>query len=391
VTGHHIGRSAAGGPWESLSAEARGSLAAIGRVARAVVGARSLLALAQATLEEMRATLGLSIAALYLPAPGAGRSLVRFIDSVDAQSGVQACDRLDFEEEAWALAVRGGAPLVFREEAAWLVANPFQPPSDSWLLLPLPAGDGSLGVVAAASQDAIALDAASATVLTLMGDLVGVGIETARLREELQQAALEGERIRLAAEVHDGLAQDLAVAMRELALLGAEPSPDVAAASRARLEEAVASAHAVVRSQLRTLVRPGRRDALGPAVEEICRRFAERGLPVTILVDDAAPLVPADRMTVALRVLSEALANAERHAAAGRVDVEVASRDDRLTLAIGDDGRGFVPPGEEDAGHLGIRLMHERARAAGGLLTVSSSPRSGTRVVLELPLPLSGA
>ena len=77
----------------------------------------------------------------------------------------------------------------------------------------------------------------------LLGDLLGAGIATARLREELERTALARERLRLAAEVHDGLAQDLALAMRELALLDSDPAPEVAEASWARLRAAVASAH----------------------------------------------------------------------------------------------------------------------------------------------------
>ena len=60
--------------------------------------------------------------------------------------------------------------------------------------------------------------------LRLLGDLLGAGIAAAQLRQELQRTALERERMRLAAEVHDGLAQDLALAMRELALLESAPA-----------------------------------------------------------------------------------------------------------------------------------------------------------------------
>lgn len=393
MTGDQSARSATGGLTEDLTPEVRGGLAALDRVSRALVGAGSLPALAQAALAEMREALGLSIAALYLPVSERGPSLLRFVDSADPRAGPRARDRVEFDEEAWRLAVRGSAPLVFHEAATWLAVNPFEPAADSWLVLPLRSAHGPLGVVMAASPRPLALDAASATVLTLMGALLGVGIATAQLREELQQAELERQRMRLAADVHDGLAQDLAIALREVALLGTDPPPELASASRDRLAEAIASAHGAVRAQLTELVRPGLRQGLRPAVEETCRRFAERGLPVTVAAVGILPSLPADQMTVALRVLSEALANAEQHAGASRVDVELGVRDGRLVLAIADDGRGFPLPRPEqhERGHLGLRLMHERARAASGTLSVKSSPRSGTRVALELPLPGSGA
>jgi signal transduction histidine kinase len=88
---------------------------------------------------------------------------------------------------------------------------------------------------------------------------------------------------------------------------------------------------------------------------------------------------------VALRVLSEALRNAERHAAATAVTLEARAADTRLELVVTDDGRGFVP-GRPPEGHFGLLLMRERALAAGGRLTVESAPGRGTRVKLDLPL-----
>ena len=90
------------------------------------------------------------------------------------------------------------------------------------------------------------------------------------MRQELEHTALERERLRLAAEVHDGLAQDLALAMRELALLDSGPAPEVAEASCARLRAAVASAHRTVRSRLTGMMAPRALGGLRPALEELC-------------------------------------------------------------------------------------------------------------------------
>src|SRR5258705_244424 len=80
---------------------------------------------------------------------------------------------------------------------------------------------------------------------------VSAGITTARLRQQLRYAEMERERRTLAAEVHDGLAQYLAVALRELALLdsGFEHSPE-------RLRESITEAHRLVRARLQELVAP---------------------------------------------------------------------------------------------------------------------------------------
>ena len=124
-----------------------------------------------------------------------------------------------FDEEAWQLAVQGDAPLVLHDRGEWLMEHPFTPPADAWLVLPLGTGTRRLGVVIGGAEALPAVDSGAAAVLRLLGDLLGAGIAAAQLRQELQRTALERERMRLAAEVHDGLAQDLALAMRELALL----------------------------------------------------------------------------------------------------------------------------------------------------------------------------
>lgn len=350
----------------------RSDLGALGRTARALVSAVTLPELARGALEEMCGTLGFEVAALYLPDADGRPALERL---AAAGAGREPCARLVFDAEAWRLAVQGDAPLVMRDRGAWLMEHPFDPPADSWLVLPL--GD-RLGVVIAAPATEVGPE--SGAVLRLLGDLLGAGVASARLRQELERTALERERLRLAAEVHDGLAQDLALAMRELA---SDPSDE---ASRARLRAAVTSAHGIVRSLLTGMVAP-RPGGLRPALEELCSRFAERGLPVRLEGDAELPELPPPVAAAAVRVLSEALANAERHAGAGAAVLEARRDGGRLVLAVRDDGRGFT--GAAGEGHFGLLLMRERARAANGSLTIDSAPGRGTRVALDLPLAQS--
>lgn len=238
-----------------LAPELRQALGAVGRVSHALVSSHAFDDLAREALGEMREALGLAVAALYLPEPGR-QALRRHV--VSAAPGVPLAPRseVDFDAAAWRLAITSGAPLVFREPAGWLGANPFEPPADSWLVLPLAQGGTPAGVVAAAAHRPLSMTPADAAVLTLLGSLLSAGVVHARLRQELERAAIERERLRLAAEVHDGLAQDLALALRELALLESDPAPEVAAASRERLREAVRTAHRLVRAPCATWRRP---------------------------------------------------------------------------------------------------------------------------------------
>ena len=135
------------------------------------------------------------------------------------------------------------------------------------------------------------------------------------MRQELERTALERERLRLAAEVHDGLAQDLALAMRELALLDSGPAPEVAEASCARLRAAVASAHRTVRSRLKGMMAPRRSAVCGPRSRSCATgsrtaacRCASRATRTCRSRRRRSPPRP-------IRVLAEALSNCERHPA----------------------------------------------------------------------------
>jgi signal transduction histidine kinase len=359
---------------EVLAPEVLTGLGAVSRVSRALVGTGDLAELAGAALAEMRDALGLDAAAFYLPDADGQPVLRRYVGEGSAAA------ELAFDAEAWRLAVTGGAPIVLREPASWLVANPFSPPAADWLILPLSTAERALdGVVIARAPEPIAIDPLHRTVLTLLGLQLSAGIATARLRQRLRHAEMERERRSLAAEVHDGLAQHLALALRELA---APPDDE---ASRERLRESVTEAHRIVRSRLRDLTGTPL-GGVRAAVDQAAERARARGLRVRVSgdADGAGPEI----VTLAGRIVSEALANADAHAGAQAVDVRLAARDGRLELTVSDDGRGFDPeraPGVAD-GHLGLTVMRERACSYGGDCTVRSRPGAGTRVHVWVPL-----
>jgi signal transduction histidine kinase len=380
------GTCATGGLAGRLPPEVAAGLGAISRVARALNGPGALEDLAAHALTEMRSALGLAAAVLYLPDARGRPVLRRYLEDVPDESGLATREELVFEEEAWSLAVTGAHPLVFQETGGWVVANPFEPQARHWLALPMVAAGELLGVVIASRSVPIALDPTSLTVLTLLGDQLTAGIATARLRQQVQAAELERERMRVAAEVHDGLAQDLALAMRELALLETDPPPEAARASQERLREAIAEAHRLVRARLVDMSASTPLGGLRTALEDVCERFVHRGMHVEIDAPADAFEVEPGTTAVVIRVLNEALTNVEKHAGAEHVDVSVERSSGWLELHVRDDGGGFDtgrPPDGE--GHLGLGLMRGRAEDAGGTIELTSTPGEGTCVSLRLP------
>jgi signal transduction histidine kinase len=92
-----------------------------------------------------------------------------------------------------------------------------------------------------------------------------------------------------------------------------------------------------------------------------------------------------------LRIVQEALANVRKHAEANNVDVSICSSDGMVELTVADNGTGFVAgararPGDDTTPHFGLSTMRERAESGGGTLEVQSTPGSGTRVVVRLPV-----
>ncbi len=379
-------------PWAAglagrLPAGVASGMEAISRVARALTTPGALPEVADGALDAMRATLDLEACVLYLP-DAAGRPLLTRYAARPRDDARGARDQIDFDAAAWQLAIAGGHPLVFNEPAGWLVPNPFDPPASHWLVVPLATAERLVGAVMAFRAAPLELDALGVTVLTLLGDQLAAGIAGAQLRLQVQSAAIERERMRVAAEVHDGLAQDLALAVRELAFLDGDPPAEAAAASRARLRAAVTSAHAVVRDRLVDLSGALPIGGLRPAVEAVCARFERRGLSVRLTVDATLGDTPPDVTAALVRVLSEALANAAKHARATAVAVALRAAPGAVAVEIADDGGGFDPAavGGSENGHLGLALMRARAREAAGELEIRSAPGTGTTVSARFPL-----
>ena len=119
---------------------------------------------------------------------------------------------------------------------------------------------------------------------------------------------------------------------------------------------------------------------LAPALRTLARRSA---IPVALDLRIGTRL-PAPIEVAAYYVMSEALANAAKHAQASRIDISVTPRDGRLMLSIRDDGIG----GADRSRGSGLVGLTDRVEALGGSISVESPPGAGTRITAELPLEL---
>jgi signal transduction histidine kinase len=203
--------------------------------------------------------------------------------------------------------------------------------------------------------------------------------------------AQEGERARLAQEVHDGPAQALANAIFQVEYIERvlESDPRLAESELRFLRELLRRELGDVRAFISQL-RPPLLDELGLAGaidDTVDRMRALTGM--TITTDLRAPTegLGDGAETVALRVTQEALQNVRKHAAATTVAVSTSLEDGAWVLEVRDDGRGFELGAVAARGrrNFGLQFMRERAELIGARLDVRSRPDGGTVVRLTIP------
>lgn len=213
-------------------------------------------------------------------------------------------------------------------------------------------------------------------------------------RELLLERAVEAsadERRRIAADLHDGVVQDLAGISYSLSAAAGSANQQVPSATRSLLEDAASGTRDCmrrIRSLLVEIHPPNLRAAgLEAALGDLLTPLGGRGIETTLDVADGLGL---DENTEQLfyRAAGEAIRNVERHAEARHVAVRLAGRDGWARLEVVDDGAGFTQEDRDTSraeGHVGLSLLEELAARKGGSVEVRSTPGEGAAFVMEVP------
>jgi signal transduction histidine kinase len=195
-------------------------------------------------------------------------------------------------------------------------------------------------------------------------------------------AAVTAERRRLARDLHDSVAQELAFILSQSERLAQD-----SAGERALTDIASAAAHALqgLRSTIYGVLYASS-CSFGEAVRSRAHELASRaGLGLTLDIDHE--IASSDELQHAvLSIMQEAISNAARHAGATTLEISVRELGETLLVRISDDGQGFDPAQATPSttGGLGLWSMQDRARALGGVLRLTSIPGRGTTVELEV-------
>jgi two-component system, NarL family, sensor histidine kinase UhpB len=188
-------------------------------------------------------------------------------------------------------------------------------------------------------------------------------------------AAQEGERRRIARELHDEVGQALTAAMLRL---DRADMIDAREGLREALEEVREIARRLRPEALDDL---GLRNALRALVASVAR---DARLDLTPEIEPDLPSLTPEQELVVYRVAQEALTNAVRHAGATSLRFSLGTDGGDVVLVVADDGRGFDL--EHVAGSSGIRGMRERALLVRASLDIDSAPGRGTSVTLRTPV-----
>ena len=195
-------------------------------------------------------------------------------------------------------------------------------------------------------------------------------------------AAQEGERSRVARELHDEVGQTLTAIALQAERAAAQPSASVGALAEIA-ESVLRSLEDVYR--IGRELRPEALDDLGlvNALIALCSRVDRQGgLRVHRELEWQLPPLSSEVELVIYRVAQEALTNALRHAGATNVTVSLSQSPSHVVLAVRDDGRGLPATLKEG----GLRGMRERAMLINAELTIAARPGHGTGIELHVPL-----
>ena len=246
------------------------------------------------------------------------------------------------------------------------------------------AGSPSPAVLAAASHVNYLLYPATNSQFLAVGDLfrfafyavllVGSMREIWSYWHALSRAAVLEERQRIACDLHDGVAQELAYLARNLYAL----SGTVDEECLGRLRRAVERAQLESRRAISAMAAPSGQPfevALAEAVTEVAERYhVELDLDLTCGIQ-----LSASRREALVRIACEAVTNAARHSGVSKVNLGLEREGSGVRLRVSDKGHGFdtAVPG---SGGFGLTSMRERAHSVGGELLVTSAPGRGSQV-----------
>lgn len=320
----------------------------------------------------------------------------------------------EFERKRWSRLIETYAPLRARDTGTVIAVSEFYQTTDdleqevgiarlrSWLMVSTATLAIFLLLAALVKRASNTIAAQQSELSEKVTQLTALLAQNEQLHERVRRAAARttalNERFlhRIAADLHDGPGQGLA-----LALMRMDSLADVCSTCAANIvkDRSVGDEFRTLHSALQSALDDLRAISGGlhlPEIEQLSPAETARravrdyerkaGLTVPLTVDGVPDEAPLPVKITLFRVLQESLANGFRHGGAPQQRVELTRSDGQFVVEVTDSGTGFDPQAVVDDGHLGLAVMRERIEILGGAFSVRSAPGKGTVVRAVLPL-----
>ncbi len=260
----------------------------------------------------------------------------------------------------------------------------------AYVAVPMITRGKTLGVLSVYRKSKRPYSEEDISLLDSVADQIGTAVENTKLRLENEQLLIVEERNRLARELHDAVTQSLysLTLYAETSLRFSRANQfDMAGEYMEQVAETAQQALREMRLLLHNL-RPAVLEQLG-LVKAIRQRFdaVEKRVGVEVDYQVVGEIALPARVEEALyHITQEALNNALKHAAATRIHLVLSQQEERVSLTVTDNGKGFRLLALGDSGGLGLTSMRERVESLSGELTIDTKVGGGSRIEVALDL-----
>ncbi|MHB1339129.1 MAG: sensor histidine kinase, partial [Bellilinea sp.] len=258
------------------------------------------------------------------------------------------------------------------------------------LLLPFRLPEGTIiGAVIMTGARLMEIQPRQSALIETVTTQAALLVENERRRLETEYRTIIQERVRLAREIHDSLAQTLAY----LKLTSAQMQTQLAQGDLLRLaqslqhsHEALSEAYLETRQAIDNLRFAPQQDIVS-WLGQIAINFEQtNALKVQLTIPERLSQISSEVQAQLVRIIQEALSNIRKHSQASNVWINVREWNDMLIFDISDDGIGFSAEDIPDLSRHGLRGMRERAELIGAEFQIISQTSRGTTIHIEVPV-----
>lgn len=268
----------------------------------------------------------------------------------------------------------------FRAKINWLLLNKYHHP-----IFKKEAKESSSKEIISFDQE---IDALRLKMIQMAKDLQELSAAPTFVGEDTKDEIIEGERARIARELHDSVSQELFAATMMMSAINSmihEEDNPLLKKQMNRVEGIIGSAQTEMRALLLHL-RPIelKNRSLSEGIQNILAELNGK-VPVDVQweLDDTIQLESGIEDHL-FRITQEAIANTLRHARASRLEVFLTQTQNQVQLKIIDDGKGFDVTSVRQSGNYGLTNMRERVTSMGGALRINSNAQ-GTSITINIP------